>query len=371
MRGTTTPVVQCKAQPVASRTCTESNRRELGPLPSPTPHRNRVSPAPPPPRSSGGDGLEQFLGHTYFRVEASYDGLLVISSRNDQFGVCNPATREYVPLWGFSGFTLMGMYPHAPTGEYRVIYQHLDAAAASQNGCYIVALGAGQPPRHVGNWAGRVKLMSQRALLFRGCLHWYRQQLGNQMNIIVVFDTIDESFRLMRAPVVPGRADLFEMDGMLGMSSFNDAATIIHIWVLRDYESKAWTFKCRIELPVKEIRARCENHDDRCHVVVLPRDGKLLVLVKFSEWLVQEKPAVRIAMEVYIVETGSGSRRFTAEVGRSTTVRELKDLIREKFGIESSSWLRLFIRSKELQNRNTMDYYDIVEGTTVKFEDVS
>ncbi|KAE8784790.1 hypothetical protein D1007_41540 [Hordeum vulgare] len=85
----------------------------------------------------------------------------------------------------------------------------------------------------------------------------------------------------------------------------------------------------------------------------------------------EEKPAVRIAMEVYIVETGSGSRRFTAEVGRSTTVRELKDLIREKFGIESSSWLRLFIRSKELQNRNTMDYYDIVEGTTVKFEDVS
>ncbi|KAE8784791.1 hypothetical protein D1007_41541 [Hordeum vulgare] len=224
------------------------------------------------------------LGHTYFRVEASCDGLLVISSRNEQLGVCNPATRQYVPLWGFSGFTLMGMYPHAPTGEIRLIYQHLDPAAASQNGCYIFALGAGQPPRHVGYWAGRVKLMSQRALLFRGCLHWYRQQLGNQMNIIVVFDTIDESFRLMRAPVVPGRADLFEMDGMLGMSSFNDAATIIHIWVLRDYESKAWTFKCRIELPVKEIRARCENHDDRCDVVVLPRDGKLLVLVKFSEW---------------------------------------------------------------------------------------
>lgn len=103
----------------------------------------------------------------------------------------------------------------------------------------------------------------------------------------MVFDTIDESFRHIRAPVVPGRADVFEMDGMLGLSSFNDAATTINIWVLQNYESEAWTFKFQIVLPLMEIRSKCENHDDRCNVVVVRGNDKLLVLVKFSEWMIE------------------------------------------------------------------------------------
>uniref|UniRef100_N1R258 F-box associated domain-containing protein n=1 Tax=Aegilops tauschii TaxID=37682 RepID=N1R258_AEGTA len=57
--------------------------------------------------------------------------------------------------------------------------------------------------------------------------------------------------------------------------------------LLPDYESEAWTFKCQIKLPIMEISAKCENHDDDSDVVVVPSDGKLLVLVKFSKWLIQ------------------------------------------------------------------------------------
>ncbi|KAM3354280.1 hypothetical protein ACQJBY_025132 [Aegilops geniculata] len=226
------------------------------------------------------------LGNTSICVEASCDGLLAISFRDQLLGICNPATRQYIPLWGITGFTPMGMYPHAPTGEYRLIYQHRDPVAASQTGCFIFALGAGQPPRHI-EWAGGVKLISHIALLFRASLHWYRLRLGRERSVIVVFDTIDESFRHIRAPVVPGRADLLDMDDMLGMSSFNDAATVIDIWVLQNYESEAWTFKWQITLPVMDIRAKCGNRDDRCNVVVVRGDGKLLVLVKFSEWMIR------------------------------------------------------------------------------------
>jgi hypothetical protein len=52
----------------------------------------------------------------------------------------------------------------------------------------------------------------------------------------------------MRAPAVPGKANLFEMDGTLRMSSFNDAATTIDIWMTQDYESEAWAIKYRVEL---------------------------------------------------------------------------------------------------------------------------
>jgi hypothetical protein len=95
----------------------------------------------------------------------------------------------------------------------------------------------------------------------------------------MVFDTTDESFRQMHPPVVPGRADLFETDGMLRMSSYNDAETIIDIWVLEDYGSELWTLECRIELPVAEIRARCGwgKYEKRWGVVAVPGDGEVLV----------------------------------------------------------------------------------------------
>ncbi|KAI5002453.1 hypothetical protein ZWY2020_027103 [Hordeum vulgare] len=87
------------------------------------------------------------------------------------------------------------------------------------------------------------------------------------------------------APVVPRYNDLFEMDGVLGMSSRNYVATFIDIWVLHDYEGEVWTFKHKIELPITRTKVLCEAHDDVWDVVVVPGEGKLLVLV--NEWLFQ------------------------------------------------------------------------------------
>jgi hypothetical protein len=91
----------------------------------------------------------------------------------------------------------------------------------------------------------------------------------------------------MHPPAVPGRADLFEMDGMLRMSSYNDAETVIDIWVLEEYGSEVWTLERRIQIPVKEVRAQCGwgKYDKLWGVVAVPGDGEVLVLVRYCEWL--------------------------------------------------------------------------------------
>jgi hypothetical protein len=66
--------------------------------------------------------------------------------------------------------------------------------------------GTGRPPESV---------------MLCGSLHWCTGQK------IILFDTSTESVRQMRSPIVSGRADLFEMDGMLAVYRCNDAATEI------------------------------------------------------------------------------------------------------------------------------------------------
>lgn len=123
-------------------------------------------------------------------------------------------------------------------------------------------------------------------VLFGGNLHWFPSRDDSESKMIMVFDTISELFRQMRAPVVTDCADLFEIDDKLGMAML-DLETTIDIWMLQDYEKEVWIFNCRIELPVAEIRVQCDNYDDHSnlHVMVVPGDGELLVLVKFTEWL--------------------------------------------------------------------------------------
>ncbi|KAF7030677.1 hypothetical protein CFC21_042166 [Triticum aestivum] len=225
---------------------------------------------------------------------ASFDGLVVFDWwRRKSLGICNSATRQYARLMVPMDFTFLGMYRHPPTGEYRVL-MYPCLAAGREAGCYVLSLGSIQPPRSIVR-PGEVHkevIFGTKSVLFRGGLHWYRvQQHEGESNMIIVFDTTAETFRQMRVPVVRGTTcdGLFEMDGMLGMSSFNDKATSIDIWVLQDYASEVWTFKCHIELPLAEIMASCgkRDDDDSWETVVVPGDGELLVLVKFPNWLVQ------------------------------------------------------------------------------------
>ena len=160
-----------------------------------------------------------------FSLVACCDGLLVLSTcKESGLSIYNPATRQYAPLHQLDGFRFLGMYPHSPTGEYRLLLCPED----DQSGSYVFTLGSGQPPRHVDCPSDKELMNSPGSILIRGSLHWHAD------NLIMVFDTTAELFRQMRSPIVPpnDHADLFEMDDMLGVLSLNDEETIVDIWVM-------------------------------------------------------------------------------------------------------------------------------------------
>ncbi|XBI31874.1 hypothetical protein VPH35_055395 [Triticum aestivum] len=204
------------------------------------------------------------LGEVFY-LEASCDGLLILNSKTgDRFSICNPATRQCAPLPQLSGFRVMGMYPHSPTGE----------PATSSHWTPPIHRGA-QPPEgeDIIDWDG---------VLVRGRLHWALED-----SMVMVFNTTAESFYLMRSPSTDDSL-AFEMDGTLGVHDFTYATEIVNIWVLQDYESEVWTLKCRIQLPlpVTEFSVR-SDHATSCMVWVVPGNGELLMLVQFAEWLLQ------------------------------------------------------------------------------------
>ena len=105
--------------------------------------------------------------------------------------------------------------------------------------------------------------------------------------IIMVFDTIVESFRLMRCPIVPGYADLFEMGDILGMFGLDDEETGVEIWAMQDNEGEVWSLKYRVELPVAEIRVQFGKFEHHWEVVATSWDDDVIVLVKSDDWLLQ------------------------------------------------------------------------------------
>uniref|UniRef100_A0ACD5WRC3 Uncharacterized protein n=1 Tax=Avena sativa TaxID=4498 RepID=A0ACD5WRC3_AVESA len=158
-------------------------------------------------------------------------------------------------------------------------------ATRSLYACYVFTLGSDQPPRHVA-WPPPPErdlvCFNDDALLFRGSLHW-RPVMRGSANMIVAFDTIAEKFRLMHAPVARAHAQLFEMDGM---SSFNDVASVVDIWMMQDYECNVWTFKCQVKLPVADMEVQCGKVNP-WNVIIVPRDGMSPMLVQFDKWLLQ------------------------------------------------------------------------------------
>ncbi|XP_044354012.1 F-box protein At5g49610-like [Triticum aestivum] len=227
----------------------------------------------------------------------SCDGLLLLCSHDTTgtyFCICNPATRQSARLPIVSGYVILGMYRHHPTGEYRVLMYLENQEINGKDACYIFTLGSVQvqPPRNIG-WqpeAKEVYCSSGQPVLLRGSLHCPSEQREIGSNNIVVFDTSTELFRQMRAPVAPVAPRynaLFEMDRVLGMYICSDGVTIIDIWMLLDYENEVWTFKCKIALPVTEINMMCGMLEGSRYAVVVPGNGELLVLVKFAGWLLQ------------------------------------------------------------------------------------
>jgi F-box interacting protein len=183
------------------------------------------------------------------------------------------------------------MYPHSPSGEYRLLLLTTDEVDEVEPGaCHVFELGSCQPPRDIGyEWPNLGHdLLASEVVLFRGGLHWHLDERESGSNVVMMFDTTAESFRQMRSAIPGGHGVLFEMDGMLAMCTFDDApAKVIDIWVLKDYESEAWAFKCRVGLPVEEFKVQFEMLHYYWTNVAMSCDGDLLFLVASRKWLLQ------------------------------------------------------------------------------------
>ncbi|XP_048567653.1 F-box protein At5g49610-like [Triticum urartu] len=221
-------------------------------------------------------------------LRACCDGLLLLRTWNKSapsLSICNPVTRQYAPLHRLDGFRLLGMYPHSPTGQYRLLlYLAPRFEDDAQRGSYVFTLGSDQQPRHIAGPDAKELLYFRGSTLFRGSLHWHTDGL------IMVFETTVESFRQMHSPIVSDHrnGDLFETSDMLGMFSLNAQATIVDIWVMQDYEGEVWAFKRRVELPIAEIMVQFQNSGDCWELMPASCYGDVLLLAKFDDdWLLQ------------------------------------------------------------------------------------
>ena len=228
-----------------------------------------------------------------FYPEASCDGLLLLSTdgmTGAHFTICNPATRQHAPLPQLSGFSVFGMYSHRPSGEYRLL---LHQTLADQICCYVFVLGSDQPPRYIGVLEVAASAYLHKAALVRDNLHLYPvhyggdpQQYQTGSEVIIVFDTTSESFRQMRAPVVPVKSYIFEMDDTLGIYSYNATTQIVDIWMLQNYESEVWRYKCSVKLPVVQIKGRFGGWlNDDWYVCIHSVHGDILLLVNHGGWM--------------------------------------------------------------------------------------
>lgn len=170
-----------------------------------------------------------------FCLAASCDGLVILSriGTNTCKYICNPNTREHAPLPQTRGFRLLGMYPHQPTGEYRLLLHKSFTQPKGQIGFYILTLGSEQSPKYIE--APKATMSSESvytSALVRDSLHWYPHYLNDSKSVLV-FDCTTESFRRIRAPVVSTYSyTIFEMDNALGIYGYNADTATADIWVL-------------------------------------------------------------------------------------------------------------------------------------------
>uniref|UniRef100_A0ACD5X906 Uncharacterized protein n=1 Tax=Avena sativa TaxID=4498 RepID=A0ACD5X906_AVESA len=232
-----------------------------------------------------------------FNPEASCGGLIILSNHSKTgtcYSVCNLATRQHAPLRQLSGFRLLGMYPHSPTGEYRLLLHRalINLLPEGQVGCYVFALGSDQLPRYVGEPVAAASTYLHTPALVRDSLHWYPvhrqsdpQQYHAGSKVVIVFNTTSELLWQMRAPDVPARSRVFEMDAMLGIYSFDEGMRTVDIWVLQNYESEVWEWVYSVKLPVAEIKGQSRCFFGNWTVSVVLVDGEVLLLVSYGGWM--------------------------------------------------------------------------------------
>jgi F-box interacting protein len=187
-----------------------------------------------------------------YYVHASCDGLLLLSRTYRLYYICNPATRQWRALPDVSN--VAALYRHRPSGEYRILYKK-----SNSDGCsflyYVLAVGSSslEEQRCVGplELPRFVTLDHENPpVLLHDCLHWY---LDGGESKVIVFDTVDESFRWMPSPVAGYGTNLRQMDGTLCIHQLDRDTMTVQIWALEDYEMEVWSLKHTIQLPEVEM----------------------------------------------------------------------------------------------------------------------
>ncbi|KQJ94319.1 hypothetical protein BRADI_3g09840v3 [Brachypodium distachyon] len=174
-------------------------------------------------------------------VVAACDGLLIFCAYNG-LHICNPSTRQRAPLPLLNGTRVSALFPHCPSGSYRVLcwVQRPTEAEDSRAVYYVHTVGSaevrcvGEPPEPwpTGDIAQMMPMLEffHPHVLVQGKVHWKPVKLpGRKHDNMLVFDTVAECFQHISTPV---EADL---------------------WVLLDYENQVWSFKYRIELQMPII----------------------------------------------------------------------------------------------------------------------
>ncbi|XP_071679349.1 uncharacterized protein [Lolium perenne] len=236
------------------------------------------------------------LEHDYsspgFKIHASCNGLLLLSlsdayCSDGSFSISNPATRQCAPLPCLTAagcINVVAFYYHHPSSEYRILYWKGRHQGHLNDGYYILTVQQGSLPRCIGvpsHTPGTEKVMLALnettttdlapPVAFRNCLHW---DPGYQAGMLV-FDTVVESFRLMRRPADAATSGtcLCDMEGSIGFSCFAGWwREDVKIWVLEDYDREVWSFKYHVKFPVGILSI----HSDRQYFV-LSHKGDVLV----------------------------------------------------------------------------------------------
>jgi F-box interacting protein len=236
----------------------------------------------------GGLPVLEFDDYEGFQLLASCDGLLLVTLSNSQHIICNPTTRQSasLPCLSLTDARVAALYLHRPSGEHRVLYVEGTHWHYLEAGYNILTVRQGQPSRCIGvpaDTPGIEEVMRAchimdakmaPPVLFRDCLHWDSDCRGSHAGILV-FDTLVESFRLMRRPTAATRfcRRLCNMEGSIGFSCNydGDGTTAAKIWVLEDYDREVWSFKYHVKFPVESLCYAEEEH------LVLSHKGDVLV----------------------------------------------------------------------------------------------
>lgn len=185
------------------------------------------------------------------------------------------------------------MYLHRPTGEYRPLLHRKShrgftlghRVPKGKIGCYVFVLGSDQQPRYIGGPDAAAAVYFEKPALLCDSLHWYPMQRQGEGRLVLAFDTTTESFRQMRAPRVPVKSNIFEMDDTLGLYSYKSSMNIVDIWVLQNYEAEVWDYKYRVELPVAEIRGQFGLCDGHWVVSAAWLHDNVLLMLSYGSWL--------------------------------------------------------------------------------------